>query len=118
MAKLSGAANKLLVGVALTCTVLFVYSRETKEPDAVDDRSERTLPAETLTENGCTDDCSGHDAGYEWAEAEGLDDEDDCEAAGDHSNSLSFAEGCKAFVNSEADSNDDEKDDPDADDQS
>jgi len=41
---------------------------------------------------------SGHQAGYEWAEEKGIDDEDACEEAGDHSNSPSFAEGCKAYV--------------------
>src|SRR5471030_415262 len=108
MAKVSGAANKLLIGVALAYSVLFVYSRGTKVADAVDDRSERISPPETSTESDCTDDCSGHEAGYEWAEAKGIDDEDDCEAAGDHSNSPSLAEGCKAFVNAEADSNDED----------
>ena len=118
MAKLSGAANKLLIGVALAASVLFVYSRGTKVGEAVENRAERISPAKTPTENECTDDCSGHEAGYEWADAEGIDDEDDCDAARDHSNSPSFAEGCKAFVNAEADSNDEDEDNADADDQS
>ena len=41
----------------------------------------------------CTQDCSGHEAGYEWAEEEGIDDEDDCSGW-----SQSFIEGCKAYV--------------------
>lgn len=41
----------------------------------------------------CTDDCSGHEAGYQWAEENGIDDPDDCSG-----NSNSFVEGCKAFA--------------------
>jgi hypothetical protein len=39
----------------------------------------------------CTKDCSGHMAGYAWAERNGIDDEDYC---GGSSNS--FWEGCKS----------------------
>ncbi|HEX4852751.1 hypothetical protein [Arenimonas sp.] len=38
---------------------------------------------------GCTDDCSGHEAGYAWAERNGIDDPDDCGGR-----SQSFIEGC------------------------
>lgn len=41
----------------------------------------------------CVDDCSGHEAGYEWAEDKGIDDPDDCGG-----NSQSFIEGCKAYA--------------------
>lgn len=41
----------------------------------------------------CKQDCSGHQAGYDWAKKHGIDDEDDC--AG---NSQSFMEGCKRWV--------------------
>jgi len=41
----------------------------------------------------CTDDCSGHQAGYDWAERNGIDDNDDCD-----SNSQSFTEGCLVYV--------------------
>jgi hypothetical protein len=42
---------------------------------------------------GCTVDCSGHQAGYDWAESNSIDDEDDCTG-----NSQSFIEGCKEYV--------------------
>lgn len=42
---------------------------------------------------GCTDDCSGHDAGYEWAEEREITDPDDCGG-----NSQSFIEGCEAYA--------------------
>jgi hypothetical protein len=41
----------------------------------------------------CTADCSGHEAGYEWAEENGIDDPDDCDG-----NSDSFIEGCQAYA--------------------
>lgn len=41
----------------------------------------------------CTMDCSGHEAGYAWAEENGIDDVDDCGG-----NSQSFLEGCEAYV--------------------
>ncbi|WP_256352634.1 hypothetical protein [Pseudomonas sp. PDM31] len=41
----------------------------------------------------CTDDCSGHQEGYDWAKEEGVDDEESCSDA-----SQSFNEGCRSFV--------------------
>ncbi len=41
----------------------------------------------------CTKDCSGHRAGYAWAEENGIDDTGDCRG-----NSNSFIEGCMAYV--------------------
>ncbi len=41
----------------------------------------------------CIADCSGHEAGYEWAEENNIDDPDDCGG-----NSDSFIEGCKAYA--------------------
>ena len=42
----------------------------------------------------CTDDCSGHNAGYEWAKEKGITDPSDCDG-----NSESFIEGCEAYAN-------------------
>lgn len=47
----------------------------------------------TFSGYACTDDCSGHQAGYDWAEDNDITDETDC--AG---NSDSFNEGCTARV--------------------
>jgi len=49
--------------------------------------------AETFGGYECTDDCSGHKAGYEWAEQNGVSNENDCDG-----NSGSFEEGCRAFI--------------------
>lgn len=53
------------------------------------------LPAPSLSfhDYPCTEDCSGHEAGYEWAEENGIADTDDCGG-----NSNSFIEGCQAYV--------------------
>lgn len=40
---------------------------------------------------GCTDDCSGHEAGFEWAKENGITD-GSC-----YGNSVSFVEGCQAY---------------------
>jgi hypothetical protein len=61
------------------------YSSEPAETD---------LPSSTNT----SDWGEGHQAGYDWAEQHGIDDEDACDQAGEHSNSPSFADGCKAYV--------------------
>ncbi len=42
----------------------------------------------------CQDDCSGHAAGYRWAEERGIDSADECPTEQDRS----FREGCLAFV--------------------
>lgn len=42
----------------------------------------------------CTVDCSGHEAGYEWAADKGISDPSDCGG-----NSDSFIEGCEAYAN-------------------
>ncbi len=42
----------------------------------------------------CTDDCSGHAAGYGWAEANGITDPNECPMG----NSQSFYEGCLVYT--------------------
>jgi len=42
---------------------------------------------------GCTEDCSGHEAGFLWAQDNDISDESDCGG-----NSQSFIEGCEQFV--------------------
>ena len=41
----------------------------------------------------CTQDCSGHRAGYEWAQRKGITNAEQCGG-----NSPSFIEGCRAFA--------------------
>ncbi|MCX6793401.1 MAG: hypothetical protein NTY12_05290 [Candidatus Falkowbacteria bacterium] len=72
------------------------------EPDYIDNSDDEEYYSESEvgvddTEyfNGyeCTDDCSGHEAGYDWADEKGIDDVDDCGG-----NSQSFIEGCESYV--------------------
>lgn len=42
----------------------------------------------------CTGDCSGHEAGYDWAKEKGITDPGDCGGK-----SRSFIEGCEAYAN-------------------
>lgn len=51
--------------------------------------------------NPCTEDCSGHEAGYSWAEEKGIDDPDDCGG-----NSQSFIEGCQSYAEENASADD------------
>lgn len=56
----------------------------------------------------CTDDCRGHEAGYEWAADKGISDPDDCGG-----NSDSFIEGCEAYANEQTMENNDYEEDYD-----
>jgi hypothetical protein len=53
---------------------------------------ERAYP-NTFHGRACLGDCSGHEAGYQWAEDRDIDDVDDCTGY-----SQSFIEGCIAYV--------------------
>lgn len=48
---------------------------------------------ESFGDYDCTEDCSGHEAGYDWAEENDIYDEYDCDG-----NSNSFNEGCLSYV--------------------
>lgn len=52
-------------------------------------------PSVAQTFNGypCTQDCSGHQAGYDWAAQKGVNDISGCGG-----NSNSFIEGCQSYV--------------------
>ncbi|RUW77269.1 hypothetical protein EN786_25250 [Mesorhizobium sp. M4B.F.Ca.ET.143.01.1.1] len=51
------------------------------------------LAQQTFGGNACTEDCSGHKAGYDWAQQNQITDDSDCS-----SNSQSFNEGCQTYV--------------------
>ena len=65
------------------------------DEDAANDRAVDELAYETYSTigapYGCTDDCSGHDAGFEWAKNNGVRD-GSCYGDGQ-----SFVEGCQAY---------------------
>ncbi len=49
----------------------------------------------------CTKDCSGHKAGYAWAEKKGITDPDDCRGR-----SESFVKGCRLYAQEQRDEDD------------
>lgn len=54
----------------------------------------------------CTDDCSGHQAGYEWAEQNDINDEAACDTP-----AQSFNEGCQSYIDNNSDEDEDEDED-------
>lgn len=53
--------------------------------------------AATFDGNPCLGDCSGHQAGYDWAEQNDVDDESSCSTP-----SASFNQGCESYVEESA----------------
>jgi hypothetical protein len=108
-------SKKVVIGILLAAGLVFLLTRSKPQvqttPAAISSPSDSDSPAtepsdspktgsspSTFAGDSCTSDCSGHEAGYNWAEEHGIDDESDCDTAGETSNSPSFAEGCRAYV--------------------
>jgi len=77
------------------------YLRPSSKPSYIREefKSGKTIevPVDTsLTRDNweCTGDCSGHNAGYEWAAEKGITDPSECGGK-----SESFIEGCEAYAN-------------------
>ncbi|MDE4918312.1 hypothetical protein [Cupriavidus metallidurans] len=66
---------------------------ESRVPRPIDRNSAARLPPLQFNGYLCTQDCSGHEAGYDWAEENGITDPDDCGGK-----SQSFIEGCQAYA--------------------
>lgn len=58
----------------------------------------------------CIEDCSGHEAGYKWAEQKDISDPDGCGG-----NSQSFIEGCRSYVEQQASDQQEDNEDSDTD---
>ena len=72
------------------------YSREERREEAVQQAASDlsgTTYADLGEPYGCTQDCSGHEAGVAWADENGITDPSDCGGR-----SQSFIEGCEAFA--------------------
>lgn len=63
------------------------------EAEAEADYEQNDNQSGTFMGYECTADCSGHEAGYGWAEENSISDPDDCGG-----NSESFEEGCRAYA--------------------
>jgi hypothetical protein len=123
--KTNRPSARVAIWIIFICLAIFLLARSSKKSEPtykIVEAPARTLsgsdeaPSQTFAGNDCTIDCSGHEAGYRWAEEKGIQDEEDCEAAGEHSNSPSFAEGCKSYVNGESTTDDDDDQKSDSDD--
>ncbi len=68
------------LALAITATVVFAHAGYAQD--------------RTFGDFDCTVDCSGHAAGYKWAEEHGIENEDNCPEG----NSQSFHEGCIAYT--------------------
>jgi len=70
---------------------------ETFDEDAAYEAASETLEDQSFEDVGdtalCTEDCGGHDAGFEWAKEQGVTDASECGG-----NSRSFEEGCEAYA--------------------
>ena len=75
-----------------------------------DDSQHDAASGETFHSYTCTQDCSGHEAGYNWAEEHDITDPDDCPI--DPHNSPSFTEGCRAYADEQSGDSDDDDDNP------
>ena len=120
---------KLAIGVLILIGVIIWVSRSdpssrpnpafssaTSDPDdSAEPQTAAPSDSEPPTFDGdpCTEDCSGHEAGYRWAEDHDIDDEDACDTAGENSDSPSFAEGCRDYVNGLSDGDDSDSDSDD-----
>lgn len=71
------------------------YSYADEESLVSDDEKNRTQLHDEWESRGypCTDDCSGHEAGYAWAEENDITNPSDCDG-----NSQSFIEGCEQWA--------------------
>ena len=66
--------------------------------------------ARTFGGHECTDNCSGHAAGYRWAEEQDISNVNDCPLNG---NATSFYEGCLVYVDDpDRGANEDDDGDP------
>lgn len=90
--------NKFWIWVAVIFGLYFVFKEDKPKPvyqQPLYSPSYSYTPPSIRTFHGyiCTDDCSGHEAGYNWAMIYDIDDESECTGR-----SQSFIEGCIAYV--------------------
>ena len=74
----------------------FANERQSEAIEDAEEQARDDLEGSTYQDNfgsfGCTLDCGGHDAGFDWAQNRGLSDSSECSG-----NSQSFIEGCEAY---------------------
>ena len=95
----------VVIGIIIFFGWLFISSSSSDSPtdestnsyesSTYDDYADEEVHEEPEEFHGyeCSDDCSGHDAGYEWADENGV-----CDEYFDGGNSESFAEGVRIYA--------------------
>jgi hypothetical protein len=84
-----------IMGLGILATIMAIWFTGV---DIFDGKDSALIPIqnrkyETFSGYECTSDCSGHQAGYDWAEEKDISDIDDCGGKSD-----SFIEGCRVYV--------------------
>jgi hypothetical protein len=106
--------NRILMPIALVgCLVLLMNQPDPEANDpAIDEEPAARVVAIRLADRAelppekegpllrfggypCRDDCSEHQAGYQWAEEHGISDADNCDGL-----SAAFIEGCRVYAES------------------
>ena len=67
------------------------FDEDAAREDAASELSDQTFQDAGDTSR-CTGDCSGHDAGWQWAQEHEVTDSSECAGSG------SFEDGCEAYV--------------------
>ena len=85
--------------IILLVWLLFFNNKQETEYIREEFKSGRSIEVEvddSITRDNweCTEDCSGHNAGYEWVAEKGITDPSDCGGK-----SASFIKGCEAYAN-------------------
>ena len=82
---------------AMSQPIAYVAAPSDEQADQVGDKASDELSGQHFEDLGdtgtCTQDCSGHDAGFEWAKDQGVTDASECSGDSD-----SFIEGCQAYA--------------------
>lgn len=92
-------SSLLIIGCSESATTEAPSDETTEYTDSAYDDSAQaaeeapTYSGQEFNGNPCIGDCSGHEAGYQWAEENGIDDPDTCGG-----NSDSFIEGCQSYA--------------------
>lgn len=87
----SGGANAFYDEREDTSEERAQFDEDSARDDAVSDLSGQSFQDVGDTSR-CTQDCSGHDAGWQWAQEHEVTDSSECSGSG------SFEDGCEAYV--------------------
>lgn len=81
------------VFIVIMGAILYKPAEPTLDPSWSEPTTETTEQPKTFHGYSCTSDCSGHEAGYDWAK-----NHDICDPKYDKGNSNSFNEGVRAYA--------------------